>query len=209
MFHTISWLEYRSLILFVILCVLDLHFNQIHGKIPILPPFARYVDFSNNNFSSSIPMDIRNYFSFSATFFFLSNNSLTGVIPKSICNATFLEVIDLSYNCLNGIIPPCLSERIDTLAVLNLRSNQLSSLLPDAFSVNCSLKTMDLDGTAIQGQIPKSLANCNELEILDLGHSKMMDSFPCFLKSISTLRVLVLRSNKFYGSMECSGTNET
>ncbi|PON94311.1 LRR domain containing protein [Trema orientale] len=188
---------------------LDLHSNQIHGKIPILPSFASYIDFSDNKFTSFIPTDIGNNLSV-AIFFSLSNNRLTGIIPKSLCNATFLEVLDLSYNNLTGVIPRFLTERMDTLGVLNLRSNYFSgTTIPDTFPANCSLKTMDLNGNFIQGPVPKSLANCAALEVLDLGHNKITDDFPCFLKNISTLRVLVLRSNKFHGSIQCSDTDGT
>ena len=92
------------------LTVLDLHSNWLQGKIPPPPPFAVYVDYSNNNFSNSIPHDIGNLFSMTL-FFSLSNNKLTGVIPKSICEATYLQVLDLSSNNLSGSIPACLIQR--------------------------------------------------------------------------------------------------
>ncbi|XVF08312.1 hypothetical protein REPUB_Repub06bG0215700 [Reevesia pubescens] len=54
------------------------------------------------------------------------------------------------------------------------------------------------------GKVPKSLANCKMLEVLDLGNNQINDTFPCHLKKISSLRVLVLRANKFHGSIHCS-----
>ena len=47
------------------------------------------------------------------------------------------------------------------------------------------------------------------VEILDIGNNQIYDSFPCSLHIISRLRVLVLRSNKFYGTIGCAGTNST
>ncbi|KAM2243141.1 hypothetical protein ACFX1S_010007 [Malus domestica] len=43
------------------LYVLDLHSNQLQGPIPMLPPYAHYLDYSRNNFSSSIPADIGDF----------------------------------------------------------------------------------------------------------------------------------------------------
>ncbi|CAK7343840.1 unnamed protein product [Dovyalis caffra] len=40
------------------LSVLDLHSNQLQGSIPVPPRFITYVDYSSNNFTSSIPHDI-------------------------------------------------------------------------------------------------------------------------------------------------------
>ncbi|KAL5539827.1 hypothetical protein UlMin_042294 [Ulmus minor] len=182
---------------------LDLHLNQLQGKIPILPLNPSYMDFSSNNFTGSIPSSMR--YNLSKTYFFsLSNNSITGVIPESICMASSLQVLDLSKNSLNGRVPECLfTENIAQLGVLNLRNNNLSGPIPNTFLGSCSLKTLDLNGNMIQGQIPKSLANCYELEVLNLGNNNLIDEFPCLLMNISSLRVLVLRSNKLYGSIEC------
>ncbi|KAL5550566.1 hypothetical protein UlMin_000742 [Ulmus minor] len=191
------------------LLFLDLQLNQLQGKIPILPPSALSIDFSSNNFTGSIPSGI-GYNLSSTVFFSLSNNSITGVIPESICMASSLEVLDLSKNSLNGRVPECMfTENMARLGVLNLRKNSLRGRIPNTFSGTCSLKTLDLNGNVIQGQIPKSLANCYELEVLNLGNNNLIDKFPCLLMNISSLRVLVLRSNKLYGSIECLNASVT
>ncbi|KAH9736667.1 hypothetical protein KPL71_018172 [Citrus sinensis] len=189
------------------LSVLDLHSNQIQGKIPPLPPNAAYVDYSGNNFTSSIPVDIGSFMSLSI-FFSFSKNSLTGVIPESICNATNLLVLDLSYNYLSGMIPTCLINMSDSqLGVLNLRRNNLNGTVSATFPANCSLRTLDLNGNQLEGMVPKSLANCSVLEILDLGNNQFDDTFPCWVKNASRLHVLILRSNNFFGNISCPRYN--
>ncbi|KAL5550784.1 hypothetical protein UlMin_000960 [Ulmus minor] len=190
------------------LTILDLHLNQFQGKIPLPPPFATYVDFSSNNFTSSIPYSIG--INLSLTIFFsLSNNGLTGRIPESICSASYLKVLDLSNNSLSGEIPECLTVMSQSLGVLNLRKNSFTGLIPDAFPVNCTLETLDVNGNLLGGLIPKSLANCTSLEVLNLGNNRLADNYPCSLRVISTLRVLVLRSNKFHGSVVCRQASGT
>lgn len=184
------------------LSVLDLHSNQLKGQIPLFSQFSIYLDYSRNNFNSSIRTDIGDFLSYTI-FFSLSSNKFHGIIPVSICNATNLQVLDVSNNSLSGLIPNCLTAISGTLAVLNLRRNNLSGTVPDQFPEHCSLKTLDLNGNQIGGQFPKSLANCTMLEVLNLGNNQIADTFPCLLKNISTLRVLVLRSNKFYGLFGC------
>ncbi|XP_008361365.1 receptor-like protein 7 [Malus domestica] len=185
--------------------VLDLHSNQLQGPIPMLPPYAGYLDYSRNNFSSSIPAEIGDFL-VSTVFFSLASNHIHGIIPESVCKATSLEVLDLSNNSLSGMIPQCLTARNGPLAVLDLRRNKLSGTLPDNFPENCSLQTLDLNGNVIGGQFPKSLTNCTMLEVLNLGNNQITDVFPCSLQNISSLRVLVLRFNKFYDSIECLKT---
>ncbi|XP_031277357.1 receptor-like protein 7 [Pistacia vera] len=187
------------------LSVLDLHFNQLQGEIPKPPQSTIYVDYSCN-FFTSIPADIGTFLPVTV-FFSLSNNSLAGVIPESICNATYLRVLDLSDNNLNGTIPTCLIKRFPSLGVLNLRRNKITGVIWDAFPVNCGLQTLNLNGNQLGGRVPKTLANCKMLEVIDLGNNQITDNFPCWLKEISSFRVLVLRSNKFYGKISCPETH--
>ncbi|CAL8997619.1 unnamed protein product [Prunus brigantina] len=191
--------------------VLDLRSNNLQGQIPLFRSSATYLDYSRNNFSSSIPADIGNFLP-STVFFSLSSNNLHGIIPPSICNASGLLVLDLSNNSLSGMIPECLTR----LSVLNLRRNNLTGPIPDKFNEFCGLQTLDpsrglqtldLSRNQIQGQFPKSLVNCTRLEVVNLGNNQITDTFPCLLKNISTLRVLVLRSNKFYGHIGCPEDN--
>ncbi|KAK6152533.1 hypothetical protein DH2020_015168 [Rehmannia glutinosa] len=187
------------------LSVLDLHSNSLRGEFPMPPASSIYVDYSSNKFQHTIPPDIGNFISF-AMFFSLSNNSLTGKIPESLCSAAYLQVLDLSGNNLNGSIPPCLVETITSLGVLNLGRNNISGGLPDTFSVNCSLKTLDLSINNLGGNIPLSMANCKSLEVVNVGNNKIYDRFPCMLKSSPSLRVLVLRNNRFHGDLRLTVT---
>jgi Leucine-rich repeat (LRR) protein len=188
--------------------VLDLHSNQLQGQLPILGSNATYLDFSRNNFSSVIPSSIIDSLTF-AYFFSISSNKFYGSIPASLCSSSYLEVLDLANNHLNGKIPHCLIEMSVTLTVLNLRRNKLSGLIPDSFENNCTLQILDFNGNLIGGRLPKSLASCTNLVVLNMGNNLIEDTFPCYLKSASMLHVLVLRSNKFSGPIGCSGPNHT
>nr|XP_011466459.1 PREDICTED: receptor-like protein 12 isoform X2 [Fragaria vesca subsp. vesca] len=205
--NSLVTLEGPSINLTSTLSMLDLHSNQLQGDISILPPHATYLDYSRNNFSSSIPDDIGDFLNYTM-FLSLSSNNLNGSIPVSMCNGAYLQVLDLSNNSLSGSIPQCLTAT-GTLVVLNLRRNKLVGTIPDTFSGRCTLKTLDFNGNHLEGKFPKSLANCTVLEVLNLGNNQIMGTFPCLLKNISTLRVLVLRSNGFYGRLGCSKSNGT
>ncbi|KAF8397252.1 hypothetical protein HHK36_016162 [Tetracentron sinense] len=191
------------------LAVLDLHKNMLQGPILILPPFATVLDYSSNNFSSTIPANITEYLAF-AIFFSLSSNKLTGQIPPLICHAGFLQVLDLSSNNLSGEIPACLDNLGRTLRVLNLRQNNFHGTIPpQVFPGGCVLRTLDLNGNRLEGRVPRTLANCTMLEVLDLGNNQINDTFPSWLRNLTHLRVLVLRSNKFHGTIGCPGPADT
>lgn len=187
---------------------LDLNSNQLHGAIPLPPSTIRYVDYSSNNFTSSIPIEIGNHL-FYAVVFSVSNNKISGTIPESICNASnyHLEVLDLSNNSFHGTIPSCLMDMSNTLGVLNLRKNNLSGNISGIFPQDCGLEILDLSENLLEGQVPESLTNCRNLQLLNLRNNKINDSFPCWLKNLPNLRVLVLRSNSFHGHLSCLEAN--
>nr|XP_023889093.1 receptor-like protein Cf-9 homolog [Quercus suber]POE65335.1 receptor-like protein 12 [Quercus suber] len=189
--------------------LLDLHSNQLQGQLPTPLPFFVYLDLSRNNFNSVIPaLDSSWNDNFYGTFLSLSSNKFHWQIPKSICNVKSLGVLDLSNNSINGTIPQCLFSTSINLRVLNLRRNNLTGKISNTFPSLRSLQTLNVNKNLL-GMVPKSLANCTNLEVLDIGNNSILDVFPCYLKSISNLRVLVLKSNKFCGSIGCGGPNVT
>ncbi|XP_068341727.1 receptor-like protein 7 [Pyrus communis] len=185
------------------LSVLDLHSNQLQGPIPMFPPSATYLDYSRNNFSSSIPADIGDFLMYTV-FFSLSSNKFQGSIPESMCKVPYLQVLDLSNNSLSGMIPQCLTAW--SPGVLNLMTNNLTGAIADNFPSSCSLKTLDLYGNQIEGKFPESLGNCKLLEVLNLGKNQISGTFPRSLNKMPALRVFILRSNKFYGRIGCPKT---
>ncbi|KAM7477830.1 hypothetical protein LguiA_026043 [Lonicera macranthoides] len=189
------------------LTVLDLNSNHFRGKLPIPPRTANYVDCSSNHFSSSIPIDI-GYNMLIA--YSIANNNLTGTIPISICNASYLNVLDMSNNSLSGPIPLCLFELSgSTLGVLNLGKNRLSGNISGTFQENCHLEILDLRDNQLEGKIPESISNCTSLEVLNLRNNQINDTFPCFLNNSTNLRVLILRSNMFHGGIQCLGVSKS
>ncbi|KAL9242586.1 hypothetical protein vseg_016572 [Gypsophila vaccaria] len=182
--------------------ILDIHGNMIQGEVPSLRSLNLiYADYSNNSFTSVSP-SIGNFLSFSTTYFSLSRNNISQ-IPITLCNATSLQVLDLSSNSLIGEIPQCVIKMTSTLKVLNLRQNNLSSTIFDEFPESCSLSTLNVGINSLKGQMPRSLNNCKQLEVLDFGRNRLNDTFPHWLRNMSNLRVLVLRDNNFYGSISC------
>ncbi|XP_058216676.1 receptor-like protein 9DC3 [Rhododendron vialii] len=138
--------------------------------------------------------------------FLISHNKLTGEFPSSICNMSFLEILVLSNNNLNGVIPHCLGNVINNLKVLDLRTNDFHGAIPTTFANRSMLRSLNLNGNRFQGPVPRSLANCKSMEVLDLGNNNLNGEFPHWLESLPELQVLVLKSNKFHGPIGTSRT---
>ncbi|KAG2724840.1 hypothetical protein I3760_01G037100 [Carya illinoinensis] len=112
---------------------LDLSRNEIAGEIPsIIGAFESlsYLDFSNNSFQGGIPQSFVGIFYiriflhsrfFIAEFFYIAD---------FFCKADFcLDLLDLSYNNLSGVIPKSL-EALPYLKYLNLSFNKLVGEIP-------------------------------------------------------------------------------
>ncbi|XP_056172659.1 receptor-like protein 7 [Syzygium oleosum] len=199
---------------------LDPSDNHIHGEIPKWIWEIAYISYVNLsfNFFEKLGEPLPNLPS-SLSVIDLHRNKLQGkTLPlppngayldfsKSICEALFLMVLDLSNNHLMGIIPQC--SMLKTLKVLNLRNNNLTGGIPHTLPAACLLRTLDVNGNLLTEKLPISLTKCSMLEVLDIGNNRIKDIFPCQLKNISTLRILVLHSKKFHGQIGCpvnSGT---
>ncbi|KAK4594637.1 hypothetical protein RGQ29_018357 [Quercus rubra] len=155
--------------------VLDLRSNMLQGPLPV-PPLLIY-------------------------FFSVSRNNITGQISSSICNLSSLKYLDLSYNHLSNMIPPCLGNLSNYLIDLDLKSNNLHGTIPSTFAKGCYLKSLKLNGNQLEGSFPQSLVHCRNLEVLDFGNNKINSTFPHWLETLPELRVLILRLNNFHGTL--------
>jgi Leucine-rich repeat (LRR) protein len=180
----------------------DLSFNSFIGAIPLPEEGNWLLDYSSNQLST-IPSNFSSYIADTSSFK-ASGNKLFGEILMPMCTAHQLELLDLSYNDLNGSIPPCLMENFDTLEVLNLAGNHLQGELPHSINEGCALEELDLSSNKIEGKLPRSLAACQSLEVFNIGNNQMSDTFPCWMSKLPNLEVLVLKSNNFFGHLKSS-----
>ncbi|KAK4549588.1 hypothetical protein RGQ29_032750 [Quercus rubra] len=155
--------------------ILDLHSNMLQGPLPV-PPLG-------------------------VSFFSVSRNNLIGEIPLLICNLSSLLYLDLAYNHLSNMIPPCLGNLSNHLIDFDLKSNSLHGTIPSTFAKGCYLKSLKLNGNKLEGSLPQSLVHCRKLEVLDFGNNKINSTFPHWLETLPELRVLILRSNNFHGTL--------
>ncbi|KAH0928862.1 LOW QUALITY PROTEIN: hypothetical protein HID58_014589 [Brassica napus] len=184
------------------LSYLDISANQIEGQVPEWLWRLRYVDISQNSFSSfEGPSDVfqRSGRQPNSTMFFLgSGNLFTGEIPRMICELVNLQTLVLSNNNFSGFIPQCFKNFNTTISVLHLQNNSLSGAFPQE-SIGGRLRSLDVGHNRLSGKLPKSLVNCTQLEFLNVEDNRFNDTFPFWLRSLPILQFLVLRSNKFHG----------
>lgn len=93
----------------------------------------------------------------------LSNNRLSGTIPSTIGQLTFLQELYLGRNQLIGTIPATIDQLSD-LRILELDNNRLSGQVP-------------VIGNQLVGQVPSSLCQLRRLQYLSF-RDNLFDCYP-------------------------------
>ncbi|XP_010530157.1 PREDICTED: probable leucine-rich repeat receptor-like protein kinase At5g63930 isoform X2 [Tarenaya hassleriana] len=202
------------------LTLIDLSDNHLIGPIPIsignLSKLETFV-LSNNHLSGQIPNSVssiqtlrrfaanRNLFTGpipSGITKHLSNldlsfNYLNGSIPDDLLSQSNLVSVDLSFNQLNGSVPQHISPN---LVRLRLGSNKLTGILPPAaFESLEDLTYLELDNNTLTGHIPRELALCQSLTLLNLAANQFTGSLPSDLGNLSKLQGMEMQQNKLTG----------
>ncbi|XVF23241.1 hypothetical protein REPUB_Repub13aG0019700 [Reevesia pubescens] len=196
--------------------VLDLSYNSLYGELPLdffsddnnnLSPIQT-VDLSSNRFSGTIQSNLFLQAARNLSIFNVSNNTLTGQVPSSICLNTSLILLDLSYNKLNGEIPPGIG-KCSKLQIFRAGYNNLSGTLPvDIYTVT-SLQQLSLPLNHLSGRIPDAIVQLTDLTILELSSNEFEGPIPKDIGQLSKLESLLLHINNFTGSLPPSLMNCT
>ncbi|XVE98439.1 hypothetical protein REPUB_Repub03eG0106600 [Reevesia pubescens] len=176
--------------------------NKFDGEIPNIDILTVHLssglvdmDLSNNNLSGKLPKWIWNMPELMALA--LSNNQLEGPIPMEFCYLKVLEVLDLSQNNISGPIPSCFDARY--VKHLHLSKNRLSGTLAGAFFNSTSLVTLDLSGNYLTGEIPSWVGDLSALSVLLLKGNYFTGEIPVQLCESYSLSIIDLSQNNLYG----------
>ncbi|KAJ1703421.1 hypothetical protein LUZ63_003200 [Rhynchospora breviuscula] len=185
-----------ALLQYTTLSNLNLSFNQFEGPLEPLPESLTSLDLANNFFSGSIqiPNPLLNVYTLR-----LSNNSIVGTIPISICKSPYLSLLDLSNNNISGEVPVCLG-RSQSIQILDLGSNNLLGHIPDSLCSTGVPLVIRMSNNYFGGAFPSFLKQCTTLLILDLRQNKFLGILPDWIgESLSNITILNLRNNMFSG----------
>ena len=118
----------------------------------------------------------------------LPGMGLKGEFPGALKNCTSLTGLDLSNNTLSGNIPKNISQIVQFMTTLDLSSNNFSGEIPVSLS-NCTyLNVLKLDDNRLTGQIPAELGLLARLKNFSVANNLLTGPVPYFgnIASITT-----------------------
>ncbi|KAL2456739.1 disease resistance family protein/LRR family protein [Abeliophyllum distichum] len=174
---------------------IDLSFNHFSGSLPILPPDASFLHFSNNKFSGPIT-NLCNETIYDLEYLDLSNNLLSGQLPNCFANLQ-LDILNLAHNNFSGNIPS-----VSIRMSLHLQNNSFSGEIPTSLSDFATLAFIDLSRNKLTGKISTWVGDSFiNLVFLSLRSNEFFGSIPSNLCYLTHLQVLDLSLNNISGAI--------
>ncbi|CAA2972521.1 probable LRR receptor-like serine threonine-kinase At3g47570 [Olea europaea subsp. europaea] len=158
----------------------------------------KFIDFSQNRFSSKIPKSIGNLSLI--VYLHLSENNLSSEIPSTLGNFKNLLELNLSYNNLSGPIAREVFS-IFPLRTLDLSQNQLNGSLPAEIGNLKNLEYFNVSRNNFFGEVPNTLGSCRSLEFLTMKGNSFRGNIPSTFSSLRGLQILDLSHNNFDGQI--------
>ncbi|XP_059635705.1 probable LRR receptor-like serine/threonine-protein kinase At3g47570 [Cornus florida] len=195
--------------------------NKLSGTIPSSISNASkltIINMSMNSFTRSIPNTLGSLRPLRKLF--LHTNSLTREsstpelrIFSSLTNCRQLEVLRISLNPLNSILPISSFGNLSTkLQVFDAFGCKIKGKIPSGIGIvpstiegAQSLVSLSLFDNEMQGPILQSLGNLTSLELLDLSRNNLSGKIPESLEELRYLQYLNVSFNRLQGEIPSGG----
>ncbi|XP_008792302.2 probable LRR receptor-like serine/threonine-protein kinase At1g53430 [Phoenix dactylifera] len=129
----------------------------------------------------------------------LKSQNLTGYLPEEFANLSFLSVLDLSRNYLNGSIPKTWASL--PLAHLAVLGNRVSGRIPKELGGIRTLQNLTLEDNQLQGPIPAALGNLASLSRLHLSANNLSGDLQDSLGKLKNLEDFRIDGNPITGKI--------
>ncbi|PRQ35635.1 putative non-specific serine/threonine protein kinase [Rosa chinensis] len=140
----------------------------------------------------------------------LSYNLLIGVLPSSL-PSSHIRMVDLSSNRLHGAVSSSFFQQAWNLTSFNVSNNTFSGPIPSSICrpPSSSLRHLDFSFNNFNGSISSGLGRCSKLQVFRAGHNYLSGSLPEDMFNFTTLEEISLPQNSLYGAVSDKISNLT
>jgi len=107
----------------------------------------------------------------------LPNNSLSGPLPVTLSNLTYLTELNLHGNVLTGELSGSIS-KMKQLKKIDISDNHLIGLLPESFGNLNDLLYLNLERNKLEGNIPSTYGTLYSLQAIQLNSNRLCGRIP-------------------------------
>ncbi|EYU30284.1 hypothetical protein MIMGU_mgv1a000542mg [Erythranthe guttata] len=190
---------------------LFLYYNALGGEIPTSISNAStltILDMNSNSFTGFVPNfgNLRNL-----NFLDFWGNNLTSNDQEmsfitSLTNCQYLQVLDISFNPLNGFFPSSIGNLSTSLRIFRAFNSSIHGVIPPGIGNLSSLQYAHLSENKFIGSIPQTIGNLKQLQRLYLDENRLQGYISTDICETSKLGDLNLRGNSLIGPIpECLG----
>ena len=154
------------------------------------------VGFNNNGLSGTIPQN----WPANVENLWFQENILSGTIPDSLSEITFLRELSLYRNCLTGTLPSSLGALSEVLVYISFNDNLLTGAIPVAFGNLTLLVFLYANNNFFTGSVGGLQFVSPYVANLDISSNMFTGSFP-FNLADKSLVDLYLSNNEFSGAI--------
>ncbi|KAK4569235.1 hypothetical protein RGQ29_004580 [Quercus rubra] len=192
---------------------LNLGKNLLSGKLSncwMMWQSLSALNLGKNNFTGSIPTSVGSLVRLS--YLHLDNNRFSRKLPSSLKNCKQLVTIDVAKNDFVGSIPSWIGNRLSSLVILNLHSNNFQGYILEELCSLTSLQILDLSHNKLSGCIPRCVHNFSAMatsdmesvESIDFSSNQLYGQIPQSMSSLTFLSRLNLSNNNLIGKIPSS-----
>ncbi|RXH98645.1 hypothetical protein DVH24_010970 [Malus domestica] len=180
--------------------------NAIMASIPeewlLLSSQLESLDLSNNQFCGNFPSHLKFP---SLKYIDLSHNQLEGPLP--LWWSTNVTYLLLGSNLFSGSIPSNIDQMMPNLNTLSLSENHLNGTIPPSIFNMQQLEVLSLRSNQLSGEFPHVWIAKSNILYLDVGQNSLSGNIPTSLGVLSSLTELKLNNNNFSGEIPDSLKN--
>ncbi|KAG2641627.1 hypothetical protein PVAP13_2KG240700 [Panicum virgatum] len=187
-------------------------YNQFHGPIPTFlcnSSMLQMFEAAQNLLTGTIPSCLGTHLKRLSSLV-LAKNQIQATqdadwgFLASLANCSDLQLLDLSYNRLEGEIPNSVGNLSRNLQRLSLRFNNITGKITEELASLVGINMLSLSGNHLEGNIPSSLGRLQGLNELYLQMNDLSGSIPTTIGNLTKLLTLDLDGNMLNGSIPSS-----
>ncbi|KAM2677862.1 hypothetical protein EV1_004356 [Malus domestica] len=156
---------------------------------------VEYLDLSRNQIHGKLQSQLK----FPNLYFMdLSRNQFEGPLPHLSSDATHLY---LQSNSFSGPIPSNFGQLMPKLQVLNLAENRLNGTIPSSLCDMQNLTILSLRSNQFYGEFPEAWSVWHDIWVVDVADNNLSGNIPSSMGVPSSLFILKMNNNNFDGEI--------